>query len=377
MVMIFTTGCWDKVEIEQRAFIGALTIDVNKKQEGQGRPGEVVYCEDVPDELTVNYGIVVPSQLAQGGDAFVTREIKGADLPDAMEKLSQRTSRRPFYAHSRLLVLGENLLKDPQNFKEVLDDIERKAGLSQQMRVVAFRGDPSEIFKVKAKLESLLSSYVTGIMDNAPVTSAVVNMTLKDLLSSIRNSDGEAAIPLLEVIENEKPEFQINSLVLVKDYKLLTYMDNKYSKVYKLMNKELERGRKLVKYKDLIIPFYIYTAEKKIWLEDKDDRLKYRVKIELEGDIEEFEFNRDIFDEKIIKDIEQAIKESTKSELDETTQYFQNEVGTDYLSFDEYTHKNHNKVYQKYKDNWDEAFKKADIEYDVEINIRRVGASKE
>jgi Ger(x)C family germination protein len=244
------------------------------------------------------------------------------------------------------------------------------------MKIAVFRGDPEKIPEVDPGLENTVSGQVVGIMENSRVLADTVSMTLNELLTTIRGGDGTAVIPVLEIEEGKEPKFLINKLALIKDYKLLSYLDAKYIKSFKIITKTIDNGRKLISYKGTIIPFYIFTSTRRIWLEEDGDKLKYRVRIELEGDIEAYEFDKELFDPKIIQEIADEISRSTEYELATTTKYLQQEVGVDYLKFGEYTHKYHNKIYKKYENNWDEAFRNAEINYEVKTDIRRIGTSK-
>lgn len=378
LCLIFTSGCWDMIEIERRAFVGAVGIDVienyeeNKEQE-QASP----FCEDAPKRIRVTFGVNDPVKLQEGAKgAAIPITVEAANLPDAMEQLGMRISRTPFYGHTRLLVLTDKLVKDKKLFKEIVDEFERKPIINQHMRVVVLKGEIMDILKVDTNLETLYSTYILGIMQNSRVLSSTVSMSLYELITQLRNSEGAAAIPILEIEEDKQSVYKIDKLALIKDYKFLNVLEDKYIKTYKLMKDEFKNGRKLINYKGIVVPFYIFSADKKIWLEDDNGRLKFRVRINLEGDIEQFEFQKILFDPKVISDVEKTIDEFTVKELNAATEHVQQEIGVDYLGFREFTIKYHYKVYKKYEDNWDEAFRNAKIVYDVETSIRRIGTSK-
>lgn len=373
ILLIFSTtifsGCWDKIEIEQRAIVAALMFDKAEIEEENDK------SPIGSDRIDVRFGLINPAKIQGAEEAFIVEKVKGINFPDAAERLSSRISRRPFFGHTKVLVFTEKFMKDEKLFREALDDIERGAVINQQMKVVALKSNPDKIMDVKSKLENLNAAYVTGIVENSSISLKIVSQTLAELLIEIRNGEGSAAIPTLEISSANNGDFVIDELTLIKDYKFLTYLDTKYMGSYKMITNKLDKGSKIIKFNDIIIPYYIYSISKRIWMEDEKE-LKYKVKYEIEGDISQYEFNKDLFDSGIIEQIESKIEKDIEKDLKETTAYFQNEIGHDYLGFDSYTHKYHNKIYRKYKDNWDEAFKKADISYEVKVNIRRVGTSK-
>lgn len=378
--MLLISGCWDMVEIEKRALIGVMIIDLaDKNEDGEEKSKTSPFCEEKPDAIKVVFGINIPSKLQQGGEGAATTISVGAvNMADAMEELGSRISRRPFYGQVRLLVFTEKLLEDEKIFREVLDDFERKAIINQQMKIVAFNGKAEDIFNVGAKLESVQSLYIAGIMDNSKVLANTESIDLGELITNLRNGEGTAAIPFLEIEhQGEQGDYVINKEALTKDYKLFTILDTKYMKSYKLIRGEFVKGRKLVNYNEIEVPFYIYTAKRRIWLEEGEEKLKYRVKVELEGDIEQLEFGKELFDPKLLTDFEKVIEDFTARELEATTEYFQKDLEHDFLGFKEHTNKYNYKIFKKYEDNWDEAFRNAEIVYEVKASIRRIGTSKQ
>jgi Ger(x)C family germination protein len=372
VVMLFATGCWDKVEIEQRGFIALMTVDMNEKQEEKKQEDSSKgFLESGQEKFKFVFGIVIPSKIQEGGEtAALPKEVTAVNFPDAIEKLSAQVSRLPFFGHARTLTFGEGLLKDDKAFREILDYLDRSAIINQQMNIVATKGNTDQLLKVEPKLENLVAAVINGIMQNSRYITEVPTMDLTGLLIALRNNEGSAAIPVLEV---EEEEIVINKLVLIKDYKLLNYLDTRYVGPFKIITDDLKSGRKLVDYKGSVIPYYIHAINKRTWMEEVGDKLKYTVKIEIEADVRSYEFGKDLFDVGKIKELEAIANNSLEGELEETTNYFQDVIGHDYLEFGDYTHKNHNNVYQKYEKNWDEQFKKADINYDVDVKIRRVG----
>lgn len=376
-IMLFASGCWDRIEIEQRAIIVSITVDLTDAAQDTGqRNSKSPFCDEQPKILKVIFGMINPSKLQSGEYAYLLRTVEGSNIPDAIERLGEETSRNPFFGQTRFLILSEKLVKNEKVFREVLDEFERRTQINETMQVAVIKGDIEKLAKVEPMLENTLAAYIVGILHNSRILSNTVSMSLYELLAMLRNNDGNGVIPVLEIKGSQSQDISANELALIKDYKFLEYLDTKYVKTYKILNNNFQSGRKLIEYKGTLMSYYIYSADKRIWLEEDGDRLKYKVRIELEGDIEEYEFNKNLFDSETLKDISEIINKTVKLELEETTNYFQQQIGHDYLKFGDYTRKYHNSVYKRYKDNWDEAFKNAEIEYQVTAYIRRIGTSK-
>ncbi|QCX33413.1 Ger(x)C family spore germination protein [Caloramator sp. E03] len=381
--LIFTTGCWDRVEIEQRGIVGAASLDVTDDAEEtlnitKQMSANSKINENLEGPLKSVFGVIIPSKIQVGEKAYETIEVKAANMPDSLEKLGQKMSRTPYFAQMRMMYFSEKFIKNQKVFIEALDRLDKSPKINETAYVVVVKGDIDILAKVEPKIESTLAAYILGITENSKITSNTSALPLYKLISNLRNNNGSCAIPVLEVKEKgDDYDLIINKLALIKDYKFLSYLDTKYVKVFRIMNNNFKKGRILVNYEDTIIPYYIYTLNKRIWIEENENKLKFNVKIEFEGDAEEYKFGKEVFNEEIIEKMSKAIEEYAKKEFEETTEYFQKVIGSDYLGFGDYTHKYNNKIYQKYKDNWDEVFRNSEIKYEVKAFIRRIGIAKE
>lgn len=366
--LLFLSGCWDKIEIEQRAIIAAVVIDSAK--ESCEEEGEVV--ADRKHKITVTFGMIKPSEIQGKGKAFISETIRGSTFADTINKLSNRMSRRPFFGQIRLLLFTEELIKDEKTFRGVLDDFDRRAVINQNMKVGIVKGNSKKIPEIEPKLEDLNAAYIVGVMENEKISSDIISMTFADMLRDLRDNEGSIMMPLIKMDKKDEEDFIIHEAVLIKDYRFLTNVDTKYIGPYKIITKKFIGGNVYIDYNDICVPYTIYNMKIRIFLED-EKKLKYKVNIETEGDIVEYLFGEEVFEAKTVGKLEESISKEIKKNLEETAAYFQQEIGHDYLGFGEYTNKYHNKIYKKYKDNWDETFKKLDIVYKVDAKIRRVG----
>lgn len=376
--LLITSGCWDKVELNERAFISGLLIDMNKEsKQGEEQNKNTPFDEEKPNKLKITFGVLNPSKLQGGEKAFIEESVEAVNVPDAMDKLGQIISRRPFYGQARSVIFTIDVLKDEGVFREALDEFERKAVLDRTMNCVALEGSEKDLVTTDSKLEPYIGAYLGGIIRNASATSNTINMNLNDVLVASRSGEGTFVMPVVRIKNKENNDITVDKLALIKDYKLQEILDQKYMESFKLITGKMKNGRKVVYYKGISVPFYIFIANRKIWFEGDANNLKYRIKITLEGDIEQFERGKTIFDPKTISEVKTAIQDSMEKEITETIKHFQDNLGVDYLGIGDYTNKYKHKVYEKYKDNWNEAFKNAEFDIEVKADIRRIGVVKD
>ena len=367
--MIFITGCWDKIEINDRAFVYSMAIDSSVSSGGSESEGK----ENKNPKIKAIFTIPIVSKMVQGGGggkAFANLEGKGENIPDTVKDVGKRLNRSLFFGQTKLFLAGKGLLSDEDSLKQTIDLLERKPEMSRELQVAMVNGKISDIANVNPKIDKLLATYVEGIFKNGSKINNVVSTDLNTFLSSMRN-DKKAVIPCID-IKGEAVE--VKDMALIKDYKLLQVADNKYARGYLMITNSLKSGRKTFQYEGRDVPFIISSSQSKMKLVDSK-KLKYNVSVSIEGDIEDYYFGEQLDKEKISK-MQKTLSDSVKSELKDTTNYFQQSVGVDFLKFGDYTKKYHYDVYKKYEKNWDDAFKNADINYDVKVYIRRIGTAR-
>ncbi|MDO6355787.1 Ger(x)C family spore germination protein [Caloramator sp. CAR-1] len=367
LVPLILTGCWDKTEIEDRMFIYAIAVDKveDKKSENELKP----FYEFQNQNLEVTFLVPNPSKI-QGGEADVLEEItvRAQDLPEAVGMIRKKQNREPFFGHEKLLILGEKLLRDEESLKEVLDWIDRDPKKNRSAFVVATK-DIKELIGVNPKLEKLLPSYIIGILKNEMVVATMISVSLNEFLGNIKSS-GMAMIP---IIKRQKDEIAIKNVALIKDFKYIGELDDRYIRGYSLFCNKLKEGKKLFNYKVNIVSYNITSSSAKIKLNEENGRLVFTVDVEMEGDIEDYLINEDILKSDIIRDLQDSVSKQFEIELKEVVRHFQEDIGFDYLNLKSWTKKHKYNLFKKYEKNWDEAFRNAKFNFKVKSYIRRVG----
>lgn len=374
-IMVLTSGCWDKVEIEKRAFIYFFAADKSEGEETQDGGNIKSFYEGEYKKIKTIFFIPIPSKIAAGGEGEpnAIMEDTASSIPEAIKDISMSENRQFFLGQTIIAALGEKLVSDKQIFKETLDYLERDPDINREMKIVVIKGNIEDVKNIEPELDKLTSNYIKGILENGDMRSEIYSADLNELFSSIRNN-GDTVLPVIETTGNK---VKVSGMALIKGYKLLTIIDDKYIRPYTFIVNKFQQGRKFISYEDHIIPFNITSINRRIYLtEDKNNKLKYKLYFRIEGDVDQFYFTSKIANDKNLDNIKNIIEQSIKLELKETSDYFQKEIGHDFLNIGDYTYKYHNNIYKKYKDNWDMAFKDASFEYEVDVRIRRIGTNR-
>ncbi|HWI53988.1 MAG TPA: Ger(x)C family spore germination protein, partial [Symbiobacteriaceae bacterium] len=103
--LLLLTGCWSRVEVNDLAIVSLVGIDRTPE-------GEI--------ELWIN--VVVPARAGgapgagaptgQPGNPFIMLNARGKTILHAATRLQRQLPRRLFWAHARVILLGERLARD-------------------------------------------------------------------------------------------------------------------------------------------------------------------------------------------------------------------------------------------------------------------------
>ncbi|MEF9952809.1 MAG: Ger(x)C family spore germination protein [Clostridium sp.] len=364
------TSCWDKKEINERAFINTIYIDKNYRKKVSPYISSNLKNRD-EEKLFVSFGI---ANVAEGESSLATftHSVIATTFGNATEKLDSETSRRPFFGHTKLIILGKKLIDEPKLLTEVLDDLERNTSIDREIKIVAVENSNITLESLRPKTENLYSSYIDGVMSATKSISFTIPMTMGKFFNDLRQSEGRAVVPII-TLEGEK--IKIDKMILINNFTCKNILGPREVRGYKIFHGLDSNIMEYMVVEDTLTSFKLSKIEKHIKFTGDENNLKFTVKYNLFGGVTNYAFQKQVFDNKSTGELENEVRRHMKNQLIEVVDYFQNEVGLDYLGINEYMIKFHPKVYKAQKD-WDAAFRKAEIDFEVDVNILRFGDSK-
>jgi len=137
MISLLLTGCWDSVEIDRKAFVSTIAIDVGEDIKARS---EIINSKENTSEesieknntLRVTYGFpdIRNMDSKKGTASELSITVEGYSMTDTYFKALAKSSRTLHFGHSKLLLLSEDLFKYPEVLQEVMDYIEREPSLN-------------------------------------------------------------------------------------------------------------------------------------------------------------------------------------------------------------------------------------------------------
>lgn len=366
LCVLLLAGCWDKIEIEDRLFV--LSIGVDSTEEVKRYVSE--------EEYILSFVSPVVDQIKEGpGPTFRTYKSVDKSVIMSLTQLLERFSKKQFFGHARNIFFGEDIMKNEKLLKEILDGLSRYHELHNSMYAYIVPGRAEEVFKVKPMYDKLLMTYIAGITENSDYTSRILNISLSDMIIMLENQKGGLVIPKLVP---EKEEVRISGAGVLKDYKLIGYLDDQETEVYNWLTNKVKGGSIEVEHNDISTVFRHFTFNRKIELskvEEGNIYLNYRM--ETEGSIEEYMMGKEILDNALLKEISNEVEEKIESESEKLIKKFQQEFEIDLVGARDYLRKYQPKLYKTIENDYEKFFTDGIVvEVTANVNIRRVGLIK-
>jgi Ger(x)C family germination protein len=357
------SGCWDKVEIEDRVFVLAIGID-KAREEDKSEPS---------DRYVINFVSPIVSAMKDGGEeVFSTYKTVASIFTFALNQMYERMDKQLSFQHTRVIIFGEDMLKDEGLLKEVLDAVGRSHEFHRSMYVFAVPGRAEDVFKVKPKFSQLLAMYLTGIADNNLYQSSIYKMQGYEMYNNLINFEGDTVIPTLRPA---KDEVKVSGVGIIKDFKLEGYLDDKDSETLNWLNNSAHGGLVEGKHKGIQVPFKYNDFDTKLTLDKVEgDKLYFTYKMETEGSAEEYTWGEPLLDQETLNSLEKNIEKTIEDRSKKVVDKFQKEFKVDLIGVAPYLRKHHPDIFKSIEKDYESFFtSNVVINIKAEVAIRRVG----
>lgn len=216
LLVPFVTGCWDRLEIEERAVVLGIGIDVPKP--GTFREEQVTHRKDFKlrksQQVHLTAQIAVPGRIplgpgegggggGGGGGGMQTVWVVEADghtIEDAMNNMQQRVSSPLFFGHLRVIVISEEYAR--RGVQNLNDYFHRNPEVRRMNWLLVSKNSARELMKVSPKLERVPSLYLMTSLDQAVKMGKLPNLFLGFFWSAVAAKGKEGTLPYVELQES-------------------------------------------------------------------------------------------------------------------------------------------------------------------------------
>ncbi|MFE5324651.1 Ger(x)C family spore germination protein [Paenibacillus sp. NPDC056579] len=372
-VLVLLTGCWDRTELNDQAIIVGFGLDKPEDKEGIELSVQLIAPRQVGGQ-----GMGKGSQQGGGGKSTLARIARGMTISDAMSKMQESLSRKLFWGHSEVMVIGEELAKE-KRFSDYLDFMARYPKTRLNSNIFIKKGKASDLMQAVPAWE-LYSAEV--VRELAKVRTGL-EVSIKDVLEGLSGDSKAAAIPWIEenpwLDNGQKGQIglRMNGAAIIKNGRMVKYVDDKLTRGILWLRNEIQHPTITITPEEAegFVSMLQLQAKTELIPEIKGDHWKMTVKIETEDDILENSTNLQLGNVQFKKLLEEETAKDIKNRIEMTLNKIQKEAKADVIGFDEAFHRKYPKIWEKSKERWNEIFPRVEVEIDVKAKIRRPGLS--
>lgn len=365
LTVLMLAGCWSSKDIEKLDLLLGVGID-----EGESNSNE--YSEE--DLINVTFQLVNvsgnQSSKTYSGDAkpFVNVNETGESLLETAREVLLKRKNTLNGQHQRLVVLSSKVTQK-RNIRELLDFFIRDPEARMSCLIMVTNGISKDIMSTETN--EIPSVHIKEISDHIeksnkliePMTLSKINATMEAkssfLLQNIEKRNNEIVLTGAAVIKgdtltqigflNEKELVGMNWLTALTDGGIVKVREEGSNKP---------------------ITYELETVKSKVKPILENGRMSFQVETKVSGDISELITETDELTKKEnIKDLERKIQEKIKEQIKNSLEKIQQDLKVDVIGFREYVRIHHPDYWKSHKDDWDNTFSQANIDYQVDVQI--------
>ncbi|SIQ07582.1 spore germination protein KC [Peribacillus simplex] len=376
----FTSGCWDKTELNEMAIVSAVGLDRNKE-------GKLVGTFQ-----TINPGNVAGALQGGGGTnpPISIYRATGDNVLELDSIASTKISRDMYFAHANLVVIGEELAKK-EGLNDIFDAFERSPEFRATTRIVIARGVKArDIVETLTAIDKVSAEKVIKTIETTEKTQGKsISINLQEVIKNLLSTGKEPIISGFTVKGNtgkeDKMENTMSSdieanpnaagIAVFKDGKLIDWLDGDKAIGSMWVLDRIENTHTNLNWggeKDAII-YSVIRQKTNISVKMENGKPKAFIKVRAEGDIREVKVPLDLTDTHVLIDIEKKLGKDLKKTMEDAIVRAQKNKA-DIFGFGEIMHESHPKEWKKIEKNWDDvSFPKLEVDVQAEAFIRRTG----
>ncbi|MFV9511217.1 Ger(x)C family spore germination protein [Tepidibacillus sp. LV47] len=370
-IIFFSTGCWNRRELNELAIVTAAGIDPGPKK----------------GEITVVFQIVNPSAISgkQGVSStmtpFITIKSTGKTVFDAVRKATREMSRRLYFAHTQAWIFNEELVRK-SGIKAFLDFLIRDAEIRINAPVLVTKGQKAEeILTTQLPLDSINGVSIKKHLENAQKSGGFTRVVeLRELINVLSNPIRSAIVPYvfnspispnkdtLEHTQLSKPDTVIKTegFAVFKKDKLIGFLNSDEARGLLFVTDKVDKGVLPISFHGHHHAMEIIRSKTKMKTRLVDSKPEVDLEIKLVVNVGEVSMPLNLTNPSLIKKLETVTNHEVKKEVEHVIQKAQKKYKADIFGFGEEFKREYPKEWKKLENNWEKEF--VDLTVNVKVN---------
>ncbi|WP_342426309.1 Ger(x)C family spore germination protein [Paenibacillus sp. FSL L8-0158] len=386
-ILFILAGCWNRVELNELWVTAATGVDM--MDDGQ---------------WMVSYQIIVPSAIANGTGggtggssqpASHVFSVKSKTYNQALSYSNLKTSRRIYVAHNRVVFIGKRAAE--KGMDRLIDFYLRNTEAREMVNIIVTDGLASDLLKKLLPPEKLQGAAMAELVNKeSDILSLFPKVRVYDLALSMNSDSKSIGVPVAELIgerdhQNEQEaesldvfkktsaplRLALTKLGVFQNGKLKGFLNKKESLgvsylSQKVNNTEVSFPCGEQPSREMYSSLLVNSANVKLTPRKTSSHYTIQVEVKINGTLNETTCTKDISKTKAIHDLEKEISKEVTKTINEGWAKLQ-ELGVDVTGFADRIHRRFPKEWEMVKKDWEQEFKKIELDIRVDARIQRPG----
>jgi spore germination protein len=371
------TGCWDRIELEQRGFVTGIAIDAGVQREEDKKPG-------TKQPLRVTFQEVIPAGLKQtgqsggslAGDAYFNITLEGNSILSVIAKMSVMTSRTPFFEHLKIVVISEAVARTEYGFANMLDYFLRNNDARRSVAIMIAKGEAKQALDTLPQGEKTPVTFIQSISKNQDSFRMVPETRIGDIHEFLLKKQ---SFIVQMVTEKDRFISLVGAAVMNGSKNNLSgFLDEQETEGYNFLRRGISEGVIEVSVNDSLLVYKVEEIRRRIKADTSDPgHIRFTIELDVEGSLLESYERLNYLSDDVLASLHENIEKAILHLTDQTIKKSQKVLKKDILGLGNHLEERHPKFWKSLYENWDSGinhYSRSDIEVTVKPQIRRIGS---
>lgn len=370
LILLLLTACWDSESIEDRGFIIGTAIDLAEQKNNE----TILF---VTNQLVIPFNVQSTTTGGSSGEEpYINISAQGKSLYQIDQEMAKLTNKLPFFEHTKVLIISEEIARTPHLLSSLLDIYIRSPEMRRGIHVVVTK-KAKQLLESEPKAEKLPSIYIDELLNTGSEKAGLYRpKSIGDIQEEIlRNSS--FVLPILSPVE-KRIEYTGGAVFHGHKSQMIDTLTNEEVTGLNLVIGNSKSGTLEINYKDSLITVDIKNIHNKLKIDPSNlDDIKVTIQIKMTATIEEIFGKENLQTDKNLPKIEEAFSNHMQTLVKMVFEKGKSELNADIFQLDKVLESRHPKIWKKIKKDWDHGenyFSNTTLELNVETNIRTTGA---
>ncbi|MDR3239977.1 MAG: Ger(x)C family spore germination protein [Clostridiales bacterium] len=390
ILCLLTTGCWDKVELEDRGFVVSIGLDKFQAQSGR----LTLTGAEQDNQYTVTAVMPNGMDIKENAVSDKTKSVKSADsatVSGALRLIDMGSSQKLYLKQAKMLLWSESLLQDEKLFQQALDAMERSQDISRKMFLIASKEPAWKVLSAPLGGEPMLGVFMENFYkNNGGGGSILFRQILQKTISDLRSS-GCTVMPVLEIKDLDHPEkkdastdkapedteasrIMLTGCAVIRNYTLAGYLNAIETRGYEWIGGHCRDAEISLPRAEEQWPMRVIESGAKFFFSEEGGALRCDVEIHVTGDLDEHHFTGASVSLDRMQVYAAEFETAIAGEITRTADILQKQWGADAYHFKESLRKKNSNLFQRYGEDWESSYRSMKIIPRVRVELVSAGS---